>query len=39
MLLSALQGTLTGFARVLRAPLRDLASTLHQVAEQKEAAG
>jgi large subunit ribosomal protein L10 len=35
ILLSTLQGTLTGFARVLRAPLCDLARALDRVAEQK----
>ncbi|MCK4415278.1 MAG: 50S ribosomal protein L10 [Candidatus Eisenbacteria sp.] len=36
--LRALQGTLTNFASVLQAPLRDLARVLDQVAKQKEGA-
>ena len=34
-LLRAMQGTLTGFASVLTAPLRDLASVLDQVAKRR----
>ena len=38
MLASALNGPLVSFARVLNAPVQNLASTLEQVAEQRRAA-
>ncbi len=38
MLASALNGPLTSFARVLNAPVQNLASTLEQIAEQRRTA-
>ena len=38
MLASALNGPLNSFARVLNAPVQNLASTLEQIAEQRRTA-